>query len=121
MRVAVVGSRKYENYLYFCERVDYFIQNIEEEIEFVSGGCKTGADSLIVKYCKDRGLQKPTEFKPEYDKYPENPKKAPVMRNKTIAEYCDVMIAFWDNISPGTKTAIDFARKENKPVRIVDI
>lgn len=121
MKVAVVGSREWDDYSYFCERIEYLTQNITEEIEYVSGGCKTGADSLIVKYCKDKGLQKPTEFLPEYDKYPENPKKAPVMRNKTIAEYCDVMIAFWDKTSPGTKTAIDFARKENKPVRVVKI
>jgi len=80
--------------------------------EVISGGAK-GADSLAIKYAKKNNkLWK--EFLPDHKKY----KHAYHHRNRLIAEYCDVLIAFWDGHSTGTKYTIDYARKIGKPVHI---
>lgn len=43
---------------------------------------------------------------------------AGVMRNRQIVESSDYVIAFWDVKSRGTKSSIDYARKQNKMVYI---
>lgn len=47
MKIAVIGSRGFSEYEFFKEKLEYLIQNIKEDIQFVSGGAKSGGDALI--------------------------------------------------------------------------
>ena len=47
-------------------------------------------------------------FLPEYSRYGRG---APLKRNPQIIEYADVVIAFWDGKSKGTKYVIDNCKK----------
>ena len=59
-----------------------------------------------------------TEFLPDYEKYKRG---APLKRNMQIIEYADVVIAFWDGKSKGTKFVIDNCNKTGKEVTVIII
>ena len=106
MKVAVIGSRG------LC--VDDLGQYLPADTtEIVSGGAK-GVDTSAREYALAHGL-KLTEFLPEYDRYGRG---APLKRNIQIIEYADLVLAFWDGTSRGTKYVIDNCKKLGKPVRI---
>ncbi len=106
MKVAVIGSRS----LTVGDLGRYLP---EGTTEIVSGGAK-GVDSSAREYALSHGI-KLTEFLPEYDKYG---RSAPLKRNITIIEYSDVVLAFWDGKSRGTKFVIDNCKRLGTPVKI---
>lgn len=106
MKVAVIGSRG------LCVN-DLGKYLPEGTIEIISGGAK-GVDTSAKAYALSHGI-KLTEFLPEYDKYGRG---APRKRNISIIEYADIVLAFWDGKSRGTKHVIDNCKKRNIPVCI---
>ena len=100
MKVAVIGSRG----LIVNDLGKYLPENTTE---IVSGGAK-GIDTCARDYALSHDL-KLTEFLPEYSKYGRG---APLKRNLQIIEYADVVIAFWDGKSRGTKYVIDNCKKQ---------
>ncbi len=106
MKVAVIGSRG----LHVDHLEDYLPEGVTE---IVSGGAR-GIDACAKDYALRHGL-KLTEFLPEYEKYGRG---APLRRNITIIEYADLVLAFWDGKSRGTKYVIDNCKKRNIPVAV---
>lgn len=106
MRVAVIGSRG----LYVEDLGSYLP---EGTTEIVSGGAR-GVDASARAYALRHGL-KLTEFLPEYSRYGRG---APLRRNIAIIESADLVLAFWDGRSKGTKHVIDNCKKRNIPVQI---
>ena len=106
MKVAVIGSRNL--------KVDDLGKYLPDGVtEIVSGGAR-GVDTCARKYALANGI-KLTEFLPEYDKYGRG---APLRRNITIIEYADLVLAFWDGSSHGTKYVIDNCKKRGVPVKV---
>ena len=107
MRGAVVGSRG------ACGiDIGKFLPDDCHEI--VSGGAK-GVDRVAASYAVARGI-KLTEFLPQYEKYG---RAAPIVRNKEIVAYADMVLAFWDGCSPGTSFVIHYCEKAGKPCHII--
>ncbi len=106
MRVAVVGSRGLQ-----VENLGDYLP--PETTEIVSGGAK-GIDACAREYAQQQGL-KLTEYLPDYSRYG---RAAPLKRNITIIENADLVLAFWDGTSRGTKYVIDNCKKRNIPVKI---
>ncbi len=106
MRVAVIGSRG----LLVDNLEDYLP---EETTEIISGGAR-GVDASAKDHALQHGL-KLTEYLPEYARYG---RAAPLKRNITIIENADLVLAFWDGTSRGTKYVIDNCKKRNIPVKI---
>lgn len=106
MKVAVIGSRG----LSVGDLGRYLPENTTE---IVSGGAK-GVDTSAREYALSHGI-KLMEFLPEYTKYG---RSAPLKRNITIIEYSDIVLAFWDGKSRGTKFVIDNCRKLGVEVRV---
>ncbi len=106
MKVAVIGSRG----LTVSDLGRYLPENTTE---IVSGGAK-GVDTSAREYAKNNGI-KLTEFLPEYTRFG---RSAPLKRNITIIEYADIVLAFWDGKSRGTKFVIDNCRKLGVEVRV---
>lgn len=106
MKVAVIGSRS----LSVLNLGKYLPKGTTE---IISGGAK-GVDSSARKYALAHGI-KLTEFLPEYERYG---RAAPLKRNITIIENADLVLAFWDGKSRGTKFVIDNCRKRGVEVRI---
>lgn len=113
-KIAIVGSRTFSNYILFSKALKETIQ-FEEIDEFVSGGAK-GVDSLIKVYAQSINISI-KEFIPNWSEG----KSAGFNRNTKIVQYCDKLIAFWDNKSRGTKDSINKAIANNKLWKIIDI
>lgn len=99
MKVAVIGSRG----LIVNDLGKYLP---EDTTEIISGGAR-GIDTCAREYALAHNI-KLTEFLPEYEKYG---RSAPLKRNITIIENADIVLAFWDGISHGTKFVIDNCKK----------
>lgn len=106
MKVAVIGSRGITS-------VDLEKYLPKDVTEIVSGGAK-GVDSCAREYALSHGI-KLTEFLPDYKRYGRG---APLKRNLQIIEYADIVLAFWDGESRGTKYVIDNCRKSGKEVKV---
>lgn len=105
--VAVVGSRSFNDYDYMKEMLEQY--DIEE---VVSGGCRYGADKLAERYADEKDLIL-TILPADWNNLG---KKAGFVRNVDIVKRSDMVIAFWDGKSKGTKHTIDIAKKQNKRV-----
>ena len=109
MKVAVIGSRSFNNYELLSSHL-----NVSEITEIVSGGAK-GADSLAEEFASQHNI--PIRiFKAEWDKHGSS---AGPLRNQEIIHYSDLIIAFWNLKSPGTKDSINKALIANKSIIII--
>lgn len=106
MKTAVIGSRG----LIVNDLGKYLP---EGTTEIVSGGAR-GIDSCAREYALAHNIRL-TEFLPEYEKFG---KAAPLKRNLQIIEYSDIVLAFWDGSSRGTKYVIDNCRQMGVKVKI---
>ena len=113
-RVIVAGSRDFDNYEFLAQKMDKLLQNITDEIAVVCGEAR-GADTLGKKYALERGYHV-YSYPAEWDTYG---KRAGYMRNVTMAENADALVAFWDGESRGTKHMIDIAKQYGLSVRII--
>jgi hypothetical protein len=105
MRIAVVGSRGYAD----LEVVRQFVREQERTTVIISGGAK-GVDTEAVK--EARRLRMPYEVYTA-DWHIHGRSAGPI-RNRTLVEKADIVAAFWDGKSRGTKSTIDMARKAGK-------
>lgn len=110
MNVAIIGSRDFTNY----ELLTQFIDNLDLKIDTIVSGGARGADTLGKVYALDRNIPLIIHY-PEWDKYG---KKAGFLRNTTIIESSDIVIAFWDGVSNGTRDSLLKARKLGKIMHI---
>ena len=115
MRLAIVGSREFENYDLVCAEVAK-IQQTQNVDLIVSGGAK-GADTLAKKFAARNGIRL-MEFLPDYDRYGRG---APLQRNTLIVQNSDVVLAFVAATSKGTWDTIRKARAARKKVIIVNV
>ncbi|MFW5847609.1 MAG: DUF2493 domain-containing protein [bacterium] len=106
IKIAVVGSRTFNNYNFLCEILNKYKENI---FLIVSGGAK-GADSLGEKWANENNI-KTLIIRPDWEKHG---RAAGFIRNKDIVDESDIVIAFWNQTSKGTKNTIDYAIKQNK-------
>lgn len=113
VKVAIVGSREFNDYELLTERMDFL--NSDGNIEAVICGCARGADSLGEKWAKERGIEV-IRMPAEWDKYG---KSAGYKRNDEMAVAADAVVAFWDGESRGTAHMIRTASALKLDVRIV--
>ena len=131
-RVGIVGSRTYTNRRKIKEFVYKLKEKFDDKVEIVSGGQLKGADGFAKKFALEFDM-KYVEFPPRHYSYNQHcildrehygKKYYPSNfndRNKQIAEYSDVIIAFMvkDKYTSGTMDTIKEAQKLNKKVTIL--
>ena len=133
MKVAIVGSRRYEN----KRKIKEFIFKLKEEYGtdtiIVSGGCKQGADRYAKKYSLELGLQY-EEYPPFHEVHnmyctlPSSRYGKPYSmkyffaRNKIIAGTSDFIVGFIPEgvEGRGTMNTIGYAKKLNKKYIIIN-
>lgn len=108
----IVGTRTFIDYNKFYNTISH----IQDMTHIVSGGAE-GTDKLAERYARDRNIPI-TVIKPQWELYG---KSAGPIRNRQIVEASDVIIAFWDYSSKGTKSTIDISNKLGKPCYVVNI
>lgn len=114
MKLAVVGSRTFNNYDLLKKYLD-LIHSKEPITHIISGGAK-GADKLSEFWAKENNIET-IIFLPDWEKYG---RRAGFIRNEYIINECDKAIAFWDQISKGTLSSINLTKKQNKKIIIVN-
>ena len=127
MKVAIVGSRRYENKKKIKDFIFKLKQQYGDDTIIVSGGCKTGADRYAKKYALELGLQY-EEYPPFHEVHnlycamPESRYGKPYSiknyhaRNKIIAGTSDFIVAFISEgvQSDGTFSTLEYAKKLDK-------
>lgn len=110
VRIAIVGSRTFNDYQKLKETVDTrcIIEGLNP-VAVVSGGAK-GADLLGARYAEEKGIPL-IEYKPDWKKYG---RSAGFKRNVQIIDDCDVCFAFWDGQSKGTLHDIKLCEEKGK-------
>ena len=133
MKIAIVGSREYEN----KKKIKDFIFRIKQEhgtdTVIVSGGCKQGADRYAKKYALELGLQY-EEYPPFHEVHnlycplPSSRYSKPFSmkyffaRNKIIAGTCDFIVGFIPEgiEANGTMNILQYAKKFDKKRIIIN-
>ena len=113
LKCAIVGGRDFDDYEFMRKVLNEKFDNISFVEAIVSGGAK-GADTLAERYAKELGLPM-IVYKPDYKRYGRG---AALVRNTQIIENSDVVHAFWDGKSNGTRDAINKAQKMGKTLYV---
>jgi len=116
MKIAISGTRNFDNYAVLEKTLQQY-----DITQIIAGGA-TGADALAEKYAIENGIEY-VEHLPLFkvDKsIPYHPKWY-LIRNKQIVDASDMLIAFWDNKSKGTKFTINHAAKSQKPYIVIPV
>ena len=133
IKIGIVGSRGYTNKQKVKDLVFEIKEKYGDEVEIVSGGQKDGADGLAKKFALEFDV-KYVEFPPAHYSHNMHCKLPPkhynkpyyvsnyFKRNKQIAEYSDIIIAFIpDGVeSRGTMNTVEHAKKEKKLIKILN-
>jgi hypothetical protein len=112
MNIAVIGSREFRD----LDKVDACLKSIPEHVEsfqVITGGAR-GVDQRAEQWCKANLI--PCEVI-----RPINPKDklSYLFRNVEIITRADMIFAFWDQSSRGTKFVIDYAKARGKPLKVI--
>lgn len=132
MKVAIIGSRRYEKSRKIRDMITVLKNKFGEDLTIISGGAKDGADRYAKKYAIEFGVRY-KEFNPAHtpknlysamtESYYGKPYHASQFhhRNYLIAQDCDVMMAFipYEDRSPGSESAIKAAKRLGKKVIII--
>lgn len=114
MKIAIIGSRETGN-INFEELLKKHLLIFPTDI-IISGGAR-GIDTLAAQYARKHGM-KLLEFRPDYATFGRG---ATFVRNRLIVDMADVVLAFWNGTSRGTKYTIEYAKKKYVPVIIIRI
>ena len=110
MRVGIVGSRNFNDYD-LLERVIKENIDIDDIDKVISGGAQ-GADRLGERFATINKIEKNIYY-PDWNRYG---RQAGFLRNIKIVRNSDIVFAFWDGESHGTKHSIDLCKQHNKKI-----
>lgn len=137
MRIGVVGSRSWDDRKLMWKHLiawmrqtrineyDPFSDNPEEIIDYrytlhiVSGGAERGADALAEKFARQKGLSATIHYARWVREDGTKDMEAGFFRNTSIADDCEVLLAFWDGKSPGTRDTLHKALFRDIPVWVI--
>lgn len=104
-RILVAGTRHYSDFDEFCRVLCHLVMPLDLfDSVFISGAAKTGADRLIIDWCKLNRYDW-VEYPADWNKFD---KSAGFVRNREMSQIPPThSIFFWDNVSGGTKNMID--------------
>jgi predicted Rossmann fold nucleotide-binding protein DprA/Smf involved in DNA uptake len=110
VRVAVVGSRHFAA----PERVAEYVNGLPARASIVTGSA-SGVDAAATRAARARGMN--VQVMPaSFDELADASKSA--ARNQRLVDACDVLVAFWDGASIGTRTTVERALDAGKEVHV---
>jgi len=109
-RVGVVGSRHFPD----LERVVRYVRELPAGASLVTGSA-SGVDATVARAARERGLPVRilgASFEEARDA------GVAATRNQRLIDLCDVLVAFWDGSSPGTRRTVERALDSGKEVHV---
>ena len=124
IKVAISGSRSITDVEWVVKNlINVFDYQFEEPV-FLLLGDASGVDTIAYNWGYtnqyDMIVLKPANKYYHSLYYQGTGKLLYLARDKQLVDNCDCLVAIWDGISKGTKFTIDYAKKLNKRVIIVD-
>ena len=132
IKIGIVGSRSYTNKKKIKDLIFQIKEKHGDEVEIVSGGQRDGADGFAKKFALEFDMNY-VEFPPSHYNWNMHCKLPATeyntqyyvtnyfKRNKQLAEYSDIIVAFIpDGVeSRGTMNTIEHAKKQKKLIQII--
>lgn len=110
MKVAIVGSRHFSE----PARVVEYVKSLPANASVITGSA-SGVDAAATKAARERGMA--VQVMPaSFDELADASKAA--ARNQRLVDACDVLVAFWDGASKGTRATVDRALDSGKEVHV---
>jgi predicted Rossmann fold nucleotide-binding protein DprA/Smf involved in DNA uptake len=110
VRVAIVGSRHFAE----PERVAEYVEGLPARASIITGSA-SGVDAAATKAARTRGLA--VQVMPaSFDEAGDASRSA--ARNQKLVDACDVLVAFWDGSSKGTRATVERALDSGKEVHV---
>ena len=114
MKIAVIGSRKGFEFGDVAPRLnEFYDQTNPAKNSFIIGGAK-GVDGFVKEYADELNIPIEVIYPRSFDN-----KIDYLFRNVEIITKADLILAFWNGKSTGTKFVIDYANARNKEIRII--
>lgn len=115
MKIAVSGSRKFTD----IQKIEDTLASLSP-VQIISGGA-AGPDSIAKQFARQNGIDF-VEILPLFkrDRAVKYHPRWYLERNKEIVDAADVLVAFWDGLSKGTKQTIDYATKTGKRCIVIN-
>jgi hypothetical protein len=111
LRVAIVGSRHFSE----PDRVAEYVNSLPAGASIITGSA-SGVDAAATKAARAKGM--PVQVMPASFEEASDASKA-AARNQRLIDACDVLVAFWDGSSKGTRATVDRALDSGKEVHVV--
>ncbi|TMD87960.1 MAG: DUF2493 domain-containing protein [Chloroflexi bacterium] len=110
MKVAIVGSRRFPD----PQRVSDYVNSLPPRASIITGSA-SGVDAAATKAARAKGI--PVQVVPaSFDELADASKSA--ARNQRLVDACDILVAFWDGSSKGTRATVDRALDSAKEVHV---
>ena len=110
MKVAIVGSRRFAA----PERVVEYVKALPPRASIITGSA-SGVDAAATRAARENGL--PVQVMPaSFEELADSSKAA--ARNQRLVDACDVLVAFWDGASKGTRATVERALDSGKEVHV---
>lgn len=109
-RMAIVGSRRFPD----LARVEAYVLQLPAMTRLITGSA-SGVDAAVTRAARRHGLAIQVlgaSFEEMND-----PVQA-ADRNQRLIDRCDVLVAFWDGASPGTRGTIERALDAGREVHV---
>ena len=109
-RIGVVGSRHFPD----LARVTHYVRELPSGTSLVTGSA-SGVDATVARAARERGLPVRVlgaSFEEASDS------EVAATRNQRLVDLCDVLVAFWDGSSQGTRRTVERALDSGKEVHV---
>ena len=110
-RTIIAGSRDFNNIKLAYD----VLKDFKDQIKVVLCGEAKGADTIGRQWAEENHISI-YSYPADWQKYPT---AAGYIRNKQMGDAADMLIAFWDEVSPGTKHMIEYMKELGKEVYII--
>jgi predicted Rossmann fold nucleotide-binding protein DprA/Smf involved in DNA uptake len=110
VRVAIVGSRHFAD----PDRVTDYVKGLPSGASIITGSA-SGVDAAATRAGRERGMN--VQVMPaSFDEMADPSRSA--ARNQRLVDACDVLVAFWDGSSKGTRATVERALDAGKEVHV---
>jgi predicted Rossmann fold nucleotide-binding protein DprA/Smf involved in DNA uptake len=110
LRIAIVGSRRFSE----PTRVTDYVNALPPRASIITGSA-SGVDAAATKAARAKGIAVQV-IPASFDELADAARSA--ARNQKLVDACDVLVAFWDGSSKGTRSTVDRALNSGKEVHV---
>lgn len=90
---------------------------VSSDTRWIITGGADGVDLIAEEYADRHRISK-IVVRPNYKQYG---KAAPLKRNEEMVDMADEVLVIWDGTSRGAAYTADYARRKNKPLRVITV